>query len=284
MLSNKDIFESLSKYVPEQEFDNVQWQIDYFEQEDYSKPNFSLSQLADKPIYPASVCKLFYLVACLRFVEQEKVSLGAEDERALSDMILHSSNEATVYLLGRLTETKNGPVLGEGDMLTWWHKRQEVDRFFKTLNLSGYEGCQLLHGTYEFSPYGRENFVRQYGRNLLSPLVCNQLMIALLNGNILSPEHAEKCWSLLNRTWERGLTDQVLEESQIKSFLAEQLPEHVRVWSKAGWTSDTRHDCAVLRKGKKTLVATVMSQGEGLAGNNRWLPAFGLRLNECFFS
>jgi beta-lactamase class A len=220
----------------------------------------------------------------LHFEETGRLTLDKEDERALADMIQHSSNEATVYLLGRLTQTENGALLNEADLDRWWHQRQGVDRFFKTLNLKGYESCQLFHGTYEFSPYGRENQVRQFGRNLLSPLACNQLMIALLRSEILGEASLKKCWTLLNRDWERALPEQVLEESQVKSFMAEGVSSQTRIWSKAGWTSETRHDCAVFRKGTGTLVVTVMSRGKGLATNSQWLPRFGGFLSGQFFS
>src|SRR5271156_3668826 len=51
----------------------------------------------DAPVYPASVVKLFYLVAAHRWMEDGKISDTPELRRALRDMIVDSSNEATAY-------------------------------------------------------------------------------------------------------------------------------------------------------------------------------------------
>jgi len=46
-------------------------------------------------IYPASVVKLFYLAAAHRWLEDKKIEMTPELKRALKDMIVDSSNEAT---------------------------------------------------------------------------------------------------------------------------------------------------------------------------------------------
>src|SRR5262245_59479203 len=50
-------------------------------------------------IYPASVVKLFYLVAVNRWLEDKKIEPTDELKRALRDMIVDSSNEATQYIV-----------------------------------------------------------------------------------------------------------------------------------------------------------------------------------------
>src|SRR6266550_2058785 len=50
-------------------------------------------------IYPASVVKLFYLVAAQRWLEDKKIEDTPELRRALKDMIVDSSNEATQYVV-----------------------------------------------------------------------------------------------------------------------------------------------------------------------------------------
>src|ERR1044071_1982747 len=51
-------------------------------------------------IYPASVVKLFYLVAAERWLEDKKIQESPELTRAIRDMIVDSSNEATQYVVG----------------------------------------------------------------------------------------------------------------------------------------------------------------------------------------
>ena len=59
-------------------------------------------------IYPASVVKLFYLVAVHRWLEDKKIQETDELKRAVHDMIVDSSNEATQYVLDVLTQTTGG--------------------------------------------------------------------------------------------------------------------------------------------------------------------------------
>src|SRR5687768_6703003 len=49
----------------------------------------------NEKIYPASVVKLFFLVAAHRWLEDKKIEDTAELRRALKDMIVDSYNEAT---------------------------------------------------------------------------------------------------------------------------------------------------------------------------------------------
>ena len=51
-----------------------------------------------EPIYPASIIKMFYLVAAHRWLEDGRLTNTEELRRALRDMIVDSSNEATGYI------------------------------------------------------------------------------------------------------------------------------------------------------------------------------------------
>jgi hypothetical protein len=69
----------------------------------------------DDPVYPASVVKLFYLAAAHRQMEDQTISDTPELRRALHDMIVHSGNEATGYVLDVLTgnHERAGTAAGE---------------------------------------------------------------------------------------------------------------------------------------------------------------------------
>src|SRR5213080_4484119 len=49
-------------------------------------------------VYPASVVKLFYFVAVHRWLEDKKIEQTDELKRAVRDMVVDSSNEATQYV------------------------------------------------------------------------------------------------------------------------------------------------------------------------------------------
>ena len=70
-------------------------------------------------IYPASVVKLFYLVAAQRWLEDKKIEQTPELTRALRDMIVDSSNEATQYVVDVLTHTTGGYELPPKEMEEW---------------------------------------------------------------------------------------------------------------------------------------------------------------------
>ncbi len=65
----------------------------------------------DAPTYPASVVKLFYLAAAHRWLEDGKLADTEELRRAMRDMVVDSSNEATHYVVDLLTGTTSGPEL-----------------------------------------------------------------------------------------------------------------------------------------------------------------------------
>src|SRR2546421_2018779 len=84
-------------------------------------------------IYPASVVKLFYLAAAHRWLEDKKIEDTPELRRALRDMIVDSSNEATQYIVDVLTHTTSGFELPEKEMAEWQDKRNAVNRYFGSL-------------------------------------------------------------------------------------------------------------------------------------------------------
>ena len=59
------------------------------------KGSLTASFRGNERVYPASVVKLFYLVAAHRWLEDKKIADTPELRRSLKDMIVDSSNEAT---------------------------------------------------------------------------------------------------------------------------------------------------------------------------------------------
>ncbi len=84
----------------------------------------------DVAIYPASVVKIFYLAAAHRWMEDGKLKDSEELRRALRDMIVDSSNDATHYVLDSITGTTGGAELPEAEMKIWGEKRNAVNRYF----------------------------------------------------------------------------------------------------------------------------------------------------------
>jgi len=111
------------------------------------------SYRGDTPIYPASVVKLFYLVAVHRWLEDGRLQDTDELRRATRDMIVESYNEATHYVVDLLTGTTSGPELSPGELQSWADKRNAVNRYFASV---GYTNINVNQKPWGDGPYGRE--------------------------------------------------------------------------------------------------------------------------------
>jgi hypothetical protein len=58
------------------------------------------------------------------------IESSAELERAITDMIVDSSNDATSLIVDTLTGTTSGPELPDAPFETWKHQRNLVNRYF----------------------------------------------------------------------------------------------------------------------------------------------------------
>lgn len=189
-------------------------------------------------IYPASVIKLFYLAATHRWMEDGRLTDTPEVRRAMKDMIVDSSNDATHYLIDLLTGTTSGPELPEAEIGGWFEKRNAVTRHFTSL---GYTGVYAHKKPWGDGPYGRESqAIRLYEpkRNMLTTDDTARLLVEIVNGQCVTPARSREMLELLKRDPAAPTSD---PDDQAK-FSGPGLPAGTRLWSKAGWTSQTRHD------------------------------------------
>ncbi|HVI70747.1 MAG TPA: serine hydrolase [Pyrinomonadaceae bacterium] len=208
-------------------------------------------------IYPASVVKLFYLVAAQRWLEDKKIEQTPELTRALRDMIVDSSNEATQYVVDVLTQTTSGYELPAKEMEEWQYKRNAVNRYFSSL---GYTNINVNQKTFCEDAYGRESVSRGpkgENRNKLTTDATARLMMEIVTGKVASPARTAVMMDLLKRDYTKQTTD---TDDQGTGFTGIALKgrDGFRMWSKAGWTSTTRHDVAYIETpdGGKFVLAT----------------------------
>jgi len=211
-------------------------------------------------IYPASVVKLFYLVAAHRWLEDKKIEQTPELIRALRDMIVDSSNEATQYVVDVLTHTTGGYELPPKEMEEWQDKRNAVNRYFASL---GYTNINVNQKTFCEDAYGRERVSRGpngENRNKLTTDATARLMMEIVTGKAANAARTAAMMDLLKRDYTGQSTD---ADDQGHGFtgIALQGREGYRLWSKAGWTSTTRHDVAYIETpdGAKFVLATFTS-------------------------
>jgi beta-lactamase class A len=172
-------------------------------------------------------------------------------------MIVDSSNEATQYVVDVLTHTTAGYELPPKEMEEWQYKRDAVNRYFASL---GYTNINVNQKTFCEDAYGRERVSRGpngENRNKLTTDATARLLMEIVTGKAASPARTAAMMELLKRDYTSQSTD---PDDQGKGFtgIALQGREGFRLWSKAGWTSTTRHDVAYIEMpdGAKFVLAT----------------------------
>jgi beta-lactamase class A len=208
-------------------------------------------------IYPASVVKLFYLVAANRWLEDKKIEDTPELRRALKDMIVDSSNEATQYVVDVVTHTTAGYELPPKEMAEWQQQRNAVNRYFSSL---GFTNINVNQKTFCEDAYGRERASRGpngENRNKLTTDATARLLAEIVSGKAVTAARSAQMMELLKRDY-AGESKDADDQGHGFTGLALQGTPGVRMWSKAGWTSTTRHDAAYLElpDGSKFVLVT----------------------------
>ena len=203
------------------------------------------SYRGNERIYPASVVKLFYFAAVHQWLEEKKIQETDELKRAVRDMIVDSGNEATQYILDVLTQATSGYELPPKEMAEWQHKRNAVNRYFASL---GYTNININQKTFCEDAYGRDQVSRGpkgENRNKLTTDATARLLAEIVTGGAVNPARSAQMMELLKRDYASATKDQ---DDQGHGFTGIALKDvaGAKLWSKAGWTSTTRHDAAYI--------------------------------------
>lgn len=214
------------------------------------------SYRGEERIYPASVVKLFYLQAVHQWLEEGKLKDTPELRRAMHDMIVDSSNDATGYIVDLLTDTTSGPELSAEELTRWQDKRNVVNRYFAKL---GYQNINVNRKPWGDGPYGRETQSIKVSvpnhRNWLTTDATARLLSEIVLSKAVSAKRSAGMMALLKR----DITNATDRQAQ---FTGAALPAGARLWSKAGWTSQVRHDaCYVELPDGRKLVLVVFTEG-----------------------
>src|SRR5882757_4258339 len=208
-------------------------------------------------VYPASVIKLFYLVAVHRWLEDKKIQQTDELKRAVRDMIVDSSNEATQYVVDVLTQTTSGFELPSKEMEEWQYKRNAMNRFYASL---GFTNINVNQKTFCEDAYGRERISRGpngENRNKLTTDATARLLSEIVTGRAVNQADSAQMMELLKRDFSGTSKDNDDQGHGFTGIALQGMPG-ARLWSKAGWTSTTRHDAAYveLPNGVKFVLVT----------------------------
>lgn len=226
----------------------------------------------DERFYPASVIKLFFLAAVHRGLEDGRIVDRPELRRAMKDMIVDSSNDATNYLVDVLTDTTGGPELPPAELAEWSEKRGAVTRYFESL---GYKNVNAKRKTWGDGPYGRERqdmTEHPPARNYLSTNDTARLLAEIATGSCITPARSAEMLELLAR--DPFTTDSNDPDSQATAFSGGALARGMKLWSKAGWVSWARHDAALIElPAGGRIIIVVFTDGREHANNRAIIPA-----------
>jgi Beta-lactamase enzyme family len=227
-------------------------------------------------IYPASIVKLFYLVALQEWLEKGMSNTSAEIDRAVQDMMVDSSNDATSLIVDILSGTTSGPELPAEPFKSWQQQRNIVNRYFQSLGWPELDKINVNQKPWGDGPYGRERaFVGAMydNRNMLTTTATARLLHSLVAGIAVSGSRSQLMMDLLQRDLALGsVVPSAGAENQVNGFLGQGLPVDSRLWSKAGWTSTVRHDAAYLEMpGRLPMLLVVFT--EGSADERQLLPS-----------
>jgi Beta-lactamase enzyme family len=234
-------------------------------------------------IYPASIVKLFYLVAAHEWLEKGMIQSSAELERAMGDAIVDSSNDATGLLVDVLTGTTSGPELSQGPFETWKAQRNLINRYFQSLQWSELDTINVNQKTWGDGPYGRERSflgTMMENRNMLTTNATARLLHSIIGGVAVSSARSQAMMALMKRSLDPAelAAD---PENQVTGFLGEGLPQNAQIWSKAGWMSTVRHDAAYIElNDRQPYLLVVFTEGKAQSRNDKLLPFISQQVAE----
>lgn len=224
----------------------------------------------DAPFYPASVVKLFFMAETFH----QKKESEKDVDRALKEMIRVSDNDATAFIIDTITDTCSGPWMEGRALAKFVEKRRVVNRWLQPM---GYD-VSAMSKPWSFGPFGRDTQVlgeKKENRNRASANAVASLLLWIVRGRAVSKDASAAMMSLL----ERPLSPTRDGENQVKEFIGEALPPAAKLWSKAGWTSEVRHDAAYIEMpGGKKLVVVVFTRGT--ADDVKLVPAIARHVVE----
>lgn len=244
--------------------------------------------------YPASIAKLFWLVAFYGQVEQGLLNPN-DYLKDLTLMIQESDNNATSRIIDAITRTTTS-LSPEStiptDFETWLGQRQQLNGFFKAAK---YNGLNITQKTYPITdveimePVGFDLKMRENPqnpdkpiRNRLTAYQAARLMAEIAAEEAIAPKASQQMLKLLARDLSQDWQSPKDYFNPVQYFFGEGLPQTTQLYSKAGWTSQGRHEVAyiVSNDGQKEYILSIFADHPSYAENQTFFPAVAKLVNE----
>lgn len=234
--------------------------------------------------YPASVVKLFWMVALYGKYAAGKIANLKSFYEDLSQMVQHSHNEAASNIVDAVTETKSGTNLSNKEYQNWLNKRYWLNRFFQK---AGYQNINISQKTYPIlskklsDPQGADLQMRgdpkKPIRNQISTKQAARLMYEIVTNKAISAKDSQemRTWlvrDLKSKEWQKIDPNEAF--NPVRNFLGESLPPNIYFASKAGLTSNTRQEVAFVRTsdGKTAYILAIFAEDSSYVQNEKIFP------------
>lgn len=238
----------------------------------------------EKLRYPASVVKLFWMVYLYAQIEQGILS-EAEFTQHLDSMIKKSDNEAASYIIDRITNTQYKQNLKEEEYQKWRKKRLQINQYFQQ---AGYDKINVSQKTFPIpslklsKPKGSDFKLRDNPqkpiRNQISTQQVARLLYEIYSNQSVSANSSAKMANLLTiddetRSIKKG-DKNPNEFNPVRGFLSESLPNNISFRGKAGWTSASRNDAAIITTpdSNTAYILVVFAEDQAYAFNWKIFP------------
>lgn len=235
--------------------------------------------------FPASVVKLFWMVAVLDTQSRGEGIELLSLRKSLIDMMSKSDNNSSSFIVDFLTKTTSSKSSSHSEYEQWMEKRMSVSNIFRRI---GYKGIYISQKTYPITkpripePEGNDLMMRGDRqnpiRNAISTNQAARLMYDIRNNFILPDEYTSQAMNLLNRSYPERTKLRKQKEvgyfSPIYGFLGQNLNQDIDIFSKAGWTSKTRQEVALIRHRltQKEIIVAIFAEGKSYAQDENLFP------------
>ncbi|MCX7594302.1 MAG: class A beta-lactamase-related serine hydrolase [Fischerella sp.] len=237
----------------------------------------------DIPRYPASVVKMFWLAVLYAQIENGIWSSEEDFTPYIEKMIKESDNEAASYIVDQITGTRSQPRLKSAKFQKLKNKRQQLNRFFQQ---AGYKHINISQKTF---PLYYLNLPRPKGSELqlLGKTVWNSNRITTKHAarlmyeicylkQAVSEQASHKMCEWLKRVLkpEAWQDPDLYSFNPIRGFFGQSLSKaNVSFYSKAGWTSRSRAETAMIStEDNRTYILTIFAQNSAYANDIEIFP------------
>ncbi len=235
------------------------------------------------PRYPASISKMFWMVALYAQVEkgilpEQYVRYDNLCKTDICRMVQKSDNESASRIIDIITDTESSANLKGEDYKNWLAKRNWLNQFFQA---AGYENINISQKNFPIpylkmdEPQGSDLQMRGDNpskpvRNQMTVEHAARLMYEIFTAEALSQKASENMIQLLTR----DLRPEVWKQEQynsVEGFLGESLPvEQVYFASKVGWTLKSRQEAAYVSNKDGSTDYILVIFGDDAAYGDDW--------------